>query len=98
MLRLLGTEIAQGRRELRWSIESLAKRAGVSEATARKVERGDPSVAIGTVIEMAALTGVALFSPDPRELELGLQRSQDRLALLPRRVRERRLPPVNDDF
>lgn len=97
-LRLLGAEIAQGRRERRWSSASLAKRAGVSETTVRKVERGDSGVAIGTVFEMATLTGVPIFSADPRELEVGLRRSQDRLALLPERVRERALPPIDDDF
>jgi transcriptional regulator with XRE-family HTH domain len=97
-VRFLGTEIAQGRRERRWSSASLAQRAGVSETTVRKVERGDPGVAIGTVLEMAALTGVPLFSADPRELELGLQRSRDRLALLPKRVRTHQLPAIDDDF
>ena len=97
-LQFLGTEIARGRRERRWSAASLARRAGVSETTVRKVERGDPGVAIGTVLEMAALTGVPLFSADPHELELGLQRSRDRLALLPERVRARELPAMNDDF
>lgn len=97
-VRLLGAEIAQARRERRWSSASLAKRAGVSEATVRKVERGDPGVAVGTVLEMAALTGVPLFSADPHEVELGLQRSLDRLALLPKRVRERTQPAIDDDF
>jgi transcriptional regulator with XRE-family HTH domain len=97
-LRLLGAEIAQGRRERRWSSASLARRAGVSETTVRKVERGEPGVAVGTVLEMAALTGVPLFSADPRELDLGLQRSRDRLALLPKRVRARELPAMDDDF
>jgi transcriptional regulator with XRE-family HTH domain len=94
---LLGTEIAQGRRERRWTVEQLAQRCGVSPTTVRKVERGDSGVAVGTVFELAVLTSVPLFSDKPDELSGLLVTSRDRLALLPKRVREPRRP-VNDDF
>ncbi|GAC1321526.1 MAG: helix-turn-helix transcriptional regulator [Acidimicrobiales bacterium] len=95
--RLLGLLVAQGRREKRWTIAELAERAGVSKPTARKVELGDPTVAFGTALEMAALVGVPLFTPDRTELAATIGRAKDRLALLPERVR----PPaadVHDDF
>ena len=96
-VKLVGTEVAQARRERGWSVESLARRAGVSPVTVRHVEHGSPSVAIGTVFELAVLTGVPLFARDAAELPKMLATSRDRLALLPKRVRE----PVrraSDDF
>jgi transcriptional regulator with XRE-family HTH domain len=86
---LLGTEIAQARRERGWSVEGLAERAGVSPVTARAVEKGLPSVAVGTVFELAVLTGVPLFTLGTADLPKQLANSRDRLALLPKRVRER---------
>lgn len=93
--RLLGKRIALARRELRWTVAGLAERVGVSETTIRKVERGDLSVALGTVFEAASLVGVRLFSEDSvtrrREAEL----VDARLTVLPQRVRSR---AVDDDF
>ena len=96
-VKLLGSEIAQARRERRWSQEGLAERAGVSPVTVRAIEHGLPSVAIGTVLELAVLTGVPLFSQDTADLPRQLANSRDRLSLLPRRVRAS-ARPVNDDF
>lgn len=97
-VQLLGTEIAQARRERRWTVEDLAKRAGVSPVTARAVEHGSPSVSVGTVFEMAALTGVPLFTLGTDELPRRLATSRDRLALLPKRVREPTEAGANVDF
>jgi transcriptional regulator with XRE-family HTH domain len=96
-VKILGSEIAQARRERRWPQGELAVRAGVSPVTVRAVEHGSPSVAIGTVLELAVLTGVPLFSQDATDLPRQLANSRDRLSLLPKRVR---VParPVNDDF
>jgi len=69
----------------------------VSLPTLRNVERGTPTVAIGVVLELATLLGVELFGVDPVALPDVVSRSQDRLALLPARVRESR-EPVDDDF
>ncbi|WP_420625152.1 helix-turn-helix transcriptional regulator [Candidatus Poriferisodalis sp.] len=93
--RLLGRRVALGRRERRWTLGDLAERVGTSEVTMRKVERGDPTVALGTAFEAAALVGVRLFSHDAsvraREAEL----VDARLAVLPARTRRR---AVDDDF
>lgn len=94
--RLLGLQIAQGRRRRRYTVAELAERVGVSVVTIRKVERGDPSVAIGTVFEAATIVGVPLFNVDRSELGSLIAREADRLALLPSRVDEP--VPVNDDF
>jgi transcriptional regulator with XRE-family HTH domain len=94
--RLLGASVRLGRRQRRWTVGELAERVGVSEATMLKVEHGDPGVRLGTAFEAAALVGVPLFdeSPSRRALEAG--RLEDRLALLPERVRQPR--HVDDDF
>jgi transcriptional regulator with XRE-family HTH domain len=94
--RLLGSRIRLARKERGWTVEQLAERVGVTHVTISKVERGDLTVAIGTVFEAAALVGVPLFDPDPRRRSLEADRVTDRLALLPRLVRPRVV--VDDDF
>lgn len=94
---VLGTEVALARRERRWTVAELAERAGISAITLRHVERGVPTVAIGTVFELASLLGIPLFGTDPAQLPALLERGRDRLALLPRRVREP-AHPADDDF
>lgn len=95
-VKLMGLEIAQARRERRWTAEELAERAGIGRTTLWKIERGDPSVAVGTVFEVAVLVGVPLFEADS-DLETLVRRRSERLALLPARVREP-IEPVHDDF
>lgn len=94
--RLLGARIQLARRERRWTLQELADRVGVTHVTMRKVERGDPSVGLGVAFEAAALTGVPLFDPDPARRSAEARRVEDRLALLPQRVR--RPTEVDDDF
>lgn len=83
------------RRERRWTLAELAERVGVSVVTMRKVERGDPSVALGTAFEAAALVGVPLFHHDPARRSVEGEVVQSRLAVLPATVRPRH---VDDDF
>lgn len=92
---LLGQSIRLARRERRWTVKELASRVGVGEVTMRKVERGDPSVSLGTACEAAALVGVTLFSGDAERVALESERVAARLALLPSSVR---LRPTHDDF
>jgi DNA-binding XRE family transcriptional regulator len=94
--RLLGTRVRLGRAERRWSAQELADRVGVARDTIHKIERGDPTVGLGVAIEAAALVGAPLFSDDDARLRLELARVDDRLALLPKRVRH--VAMVNDDF
>jgi transcriptional regulator with XRE-family HTH domain len=95
--RVLGAQIATARRERRLTAANLAERAGISVVTLRKIEKGDPSVAIGSVFEVATLLGVPLFSQDRRELAMILDQANRHLALIPARVRERS-KAVNDAF
>jgi transcriptional regulator with XRE-family HTH domain len=76
-------------------MEELAERIGIGVVTMRKIEQGEPSVGLGLAFEAAVLTGVALFHEEAVRVSLERARVEDRLALLPRRVRK---PPVEDDF
>lgn len=96
--RVLGLEIASARQSRRWSQEELAERAGVSANTLRSVERGSPTVTLGIVSELASLVGIDLFGAGPADLPALVAHSQDRLALLPARVRSRATDEVEDDF
>ena len=42
---VLGLRIAEGRRERRWTQAELCERAGISKATLRNAEHGEPTVA-----------------------------------------------------
>ena len=94
-LDLLGRRVALARRERRWTSAELAERVGVSVVTIRKVEKGDPTVALGTAFEAAAVLGVALFHEDPRRRALEAELVNTRLAVLPASVRRR---AIDDDF
>jgi transcriptional regulator with XRE-family HTH domain len=96
-VRVLGLEIANARRARRWTEAALAERAGISAVTLRNVERGVPTVGIGTVFELATILGIELFGADRQDLRRLVERGRDRLALLPSRVREP-TGPVSDDF
>jgi len=94
---LLGAQVALARRERRWSARELAERAGITQPTLRKVERGDPTVTLGVAFEVATLVGVPLFYEDRTRLTLDLDRTRDRAAVLPQRVRTPAVG-VKDDF
>lgn len=94
--KLLGARIRVARSERRWTLEELSERVGVSPKTMRKIERGDLGVGIGLVFDSAAVLGVALFHDDAVRRSLEYGRVDDRLALLPRRVRKP--VKVDNDF
>ena len=94
---LLGSQIKQARIERRWTVRELAERAGVSTNTLLKVERGDPTVTLGTAFDVATLVGVPLFYEDRSRLAQEVARSRDRAALLPQSVRQRE-EELDDDF
>ena len=81
---LLGANIRLARRERRWTAQDLADRVGVSRPTIQKVERGDPSVSLGTALEAASILGIPLFHDEAERRRVERGRIEDRLALLPR--------------
>jgi transcriptional regulator with XRE-family HTH domain len=58
MLQTLGANLRIARRRRKWSLAALADRVMVSVPTARKLERGDPSVSLGVFV--AALWAMGL--------------------------------------
>jgi transcriptional regulator with XRE-family HTH domain len=99
-LQILGTQLATARRTRKWRLADLAERAGVSIPTVRNIEHGSPTVAIGTVFEVARLLGVPLFGADSgAQLRSIHGRLADQLALLPARIRTRDdAEDLDDDF
>jgi len=94
---LLGQHIKLGRKKRKWSEQNLAERAGISRATLQKIEAGEMSPSIGLVFEVAALVGVPLFEQDSRALATSIELTQSKIALLPKRIRNK-TKPVDDDF
>ncbi len=94
---LLGQQIKLGRKKRKWSEQNLADRAGISRATLQKIEAGEMSPSIGFVFEVAALAGVTLFEEDNHALAAQLNLTQSKIALLPKRIRNRE-KAVDDDF
>ena len=94
---LLAKQIRLGRKQRKWTEHELAERAGISRATLQKIEKGDLSVAIGLVFEVAVLVGVPLFDEESGPLTAYIARTDDKLALLPSTVRKRR-KMVDDEF
>lgn len=86
--RMLGEQIRVGRIERRWTLSELGERVGVSVPTIRKVERGDPTVALGVAFEAAVTVGLPLFGEDDERWRLEQHRIDDRLALLPKTARK----------
>ena len=92
-MQILGESVRAGRLRRGWSVATLAERVGVSAPTITKIERGNPSVAIGTVFEAARLVGVELYVGNE---DLAGQVVRNELALLPQRGRARR--KASNDF
>lgn len=96
-LSLLGKLIKAGRLERGLTAEGLSERAGITRKTLRKIENGETSSEIGIVFEIAALVGVHLFDLDDRSLQMHNARLDEKLTLLPKRVRHHK-QEVDDDF
>jgi transcriptional regulator with XRE-family HTH domain len=82
----LGRDLALARRRRRISTQSMAERLQVSTATLRRLERGDPSLAVGTLAKaLLVLNALERFSHllDTGADDLGLQ-LMDRA--LPKRI------------
>jgi transcriptional regulator with XRE-family HTH domain len=94
---VVGQLVASERRRQRRTAADLAERAGISRDTLHRVERGDPSVAIGTALELLVLLGVPLFAQDADFLSRQVATGRQLLALLPDRVRPDSRKP-DDDF
>ncbi len=95
---VLGQIVASERRAQRRTAADLAERAGISRDTLYRVERGDPAVAVGTVLELLVLLGVPLFGEDAEGVAREVAAGRRLLALLPERVRPPPEAELDDDF
>ena len=94
---LLASQIRLNRTEKGMTAGEVATRAGVSRGLVQRIEKGDPGCRIGAVLEVAHIVGVPLFSEDPSERKRYIKQTEDKLTLLPARVRPPRRS-FNDDF
>jgi transcriptional regulator with XRE-family HTH domain len=84
----LGQDIRSARLRRRISTATMAERAFITRPTLRKVERGDPGVALGilaTVLFVLGLTPRLADLADTKSDEVGLQLEEERL---PKRIRQ----------
>jgi len=97
---ILGQQIKAARIARRWSAAELAARIGVDRRTVAAIEKGDPAVSLGNVLNAANILGVPLFgAEDSSELGRLRREGRERLALLPTRVDTlRRKAEADDDF
>ncbi len=91
----LGQDLALARRKRHFTVAMMVERMGVAPNTYRRIEQGDPRVALGAYA-MALFVlgfGTALGDlVDPRRDEVGLQLDEARL---PKRVRVRKTPTAS---
>lgn len=86
----LGKDLALARRRRRFSQASMAERIGVSLATLKRLENGDPTLAWGTVVRALHVLG------ELEKLNTLLDTAKDDLGLtlmdaqLPRRIRSKK--------
>jgi transcriptional regulator with XRE-family HTH domain len=87
-----GGDIARARRKRRLTMAMMAERAGVARSTYARVEKGDPTVAMGVYALVLFVLGFG--DPlgdliDPRRDDEGLLLDDERL---PKRVRIKKVP------
>jgi transcriptional regulator with XRE-family HTH domain len=83
----IGEHLSTWRKLQGLTIQQIADRAGVTRQTLARLEKGDPSVSIGTVMNVTNALGQlsrVVESFDPYETAIGRARSEE---TLPQRVR-----------
>jgi transcriptional regulator with XRE-family HTH domain len=94
---LLGGLIRAARKERKLTAQELADRAGISRGLLQRIEKGDLKCEIGAAFEVATIVGVKLFDATESTLTRHLRQTEDKLALLPQRIKTRK-KAVRDDF
>lgn len=88
----LGRDVATARRKRHFTLAMMAERMGVAPNTYRRVEKGDPSVAMGAYAMALYILGFGHALGDlldPKNDDIGLQLDEARL---PKRVRVKQSP------
>lgn len=94
---MLGKQIRLARKQRKWTEAELAERSGISLSTIKRIEKGDITCSVGLVFEAATLVGVNLFGGRDISHEDLTQRLDDKIALLPKVIRNT-MQKVDDDF
>jgi len=90
-LRLLGLRIREARTVRHWTRAELAERIGVSTPTIARIEDGYAGVSAGHLLAAAVAVGLPLYGvDDPDEITRMRLSGEQRVALLPQRVRRGR--------
>ena|SRR3990167_6240866 len=96
-VKLLGQLIQVARKDKKITLTELAERAGISRGTLHKIEQGGLTCELGSAFEVAALVGIKLFDMNDSMLSSEIHHMQQRLAVLPERVRKKQ-GHFDDDF
>ncbi|WP_083234303.1 helix-turn-helix transcriptional regulator [Candidatus Marithrix sp. Canyon 246] len=83
VLQVLGGMIKAGRIERNMSQANLAERVGVSRYTISLLEKGNPNVGIGTVLESAIIVGIPIMEDDVRQMTKVSQAIANLIEILP---------------
>ncbi len=94
---LFGKLIHAARKERKLTAQELADRAGISRGLLQRIEKGDLKCEIGAAFEVATIVGVKLFDADETTLTTHLRQTDDKLALLPKRIKSKK-KALRDDF
>nr|WP_243252229.1 helix-turn-helix transcriptional regulator [Sulfitobacter pontiacus] len=94
----MGLMIRAARLERNMTAQELAERAGVSRPLLSRVEKGDMTVSLGAVFEIATILGVPLFEEDDERLTTRLATEQRTNALLRQRAFQASRRKIDNDF
>lgn len=97
VIKLLASQLKASRTEKKITMAELSERAGISRDLLYRIEKADPSCGIGVVFEVATLLGFPLFQKNTNDLILKNKALETKLALLPKRVRNKNIK-IDDDF
>lgn len=89
-LRKLGGDLRDARRRRRIPTRLMAERAGIGRSTLHRLEKGDPTVAVGTYATVLFVLGMTSRLSDlaePKHDAVGLDLEEERL---PKRIRASR--------
>jgi len=95
--KLLGSLVKLARKERKLTTQDLADRAGISRSTLQRIEKGDLKCEIGLMFEVASIVGVKLFNADHETLDQHIDRTKDKIALLPKNIHKPK-QDIDDDF
>ena len=96
-IKLLVASIRAERKARKMTEQELADRIGASRDFIYRMEKGDPSCAIGSVFETAHVLGIRLFDMGPSRLSSELRQVEERLTLLPKTI-HKKTKVIDDDF